>query len=99
MTAALAPILRPPRHVENDWLSMTQLYILTRDLRFMLPWKHRMGACTAKPELKFAIASDESVPPAPWVNIRTGVGVELSESSPFFVSSGHESVHWIGLGE
>lgn len=78
---------------------MTQLYILTRDLRFMLPWKHRMGACTANPALKFAIASDESVPPAPWVKIRTGVGDGLSRSSLFFVSSGHESVHWIGLGE
>ena len=58
-----------------------------------------MGACTANPELKFAIASDESVPPAPWVKIRAGVGVGLSGSSLFFVSSGHESVHWIGLAE
>ncbi len=48
---------------------------LVRALRFMEPWNARMGTDEEKPVQKFTTASAESVPPAPWVKINGGDGV------------------------
>jgi len=45
-------------------------------LRFMEPWKARTGSEEEYPVQKFTTASAESVPPAPWVNIRVGDGLD-----------------------
>jgi hypothetical protein len=45
---------------------------LTRDPRFMEPWKARMGKWVDIPVQKLSMAGAERVPPAPWVKIMVG---------------------------
>jgi len=42
----------------------------------MEPWKAKTGREEEYPVQKFTTASAESVPPAPWVKIRVGDGVD-----------------------
>ena len=72
MTAARAPMLRPPRQ-ENDFRSLiTAENILVREARLELPWKQRIGKWREKPVEKLAMAGEVRVPPAPWVKISMG---------------------------